>query len=184
MRPGRKASPETRARMSAAWDAPGRREQQSAANKAYWTLERREEARQRAKREAKDPMWQAKVRVGTAAAMADSETKARQVAGIRKAMAKPEVREKIARRTREAMADPAIRERIVAGLALAREHPDRAARAADGIRRTFELDHIAVELRALIDAWRAARPEVRNQFLASLELFEPLFATPEFGCEA
>jgi hypothetical protein len=175
MRPGQRASAETRAKMSAAQRAPGVIERRREAHQKFWTPERREQARQRALTESADPAWRAKVRVRTAEAMADPDRKARQVEGIRRASSAPEYRERMSAITRRAMADPIKGPRILDGLAKARANPGRAARAAEGIRRTFEADHVAIEHRALVDAWKSARPAARNRFLS--ELFGPLWST-------
>lgn len=175
MRPGQRVTEETRAKMRAAQADPAVRERQRAAAAAYWTPERPEEARQRATLAASDPVWLAKVRVGTAKGMAKPLIKTLQVEGIRAAMARPEVREKISRRTREAMADPAVRQRIVDGMERARAHPERVERIAAGIRQSFERDHIVVETAALATAWADARPAARQQFLESIGV-PPTFA--------
>lgn len=78
------------------------------------------------------------------------EVRARISRSVRRAMASPEVRRKISERTKAAMADPAVRAKI-------------SNRTKRGMAKACTPDR---ELADLTHAWNAARPSVRQSFLA------------------
>jgi hypothetical protein len=173
MRPAQKASEKARARMRAAHSNRELRERRRVDPLEYWTSERKRQQSQATIARRADPAVGAKIRINPAAEVADLAVKAREAAAHRAAMVKTETRAKISKSTRKAMSDPAVRQHIVDALAAARARPDRAARAAEGLRRAYEADHIAVELKALCEVWAAARPAARKEFVA--QLFGPPF---------
>ena len=159
MRPGHSHARETRAKISAAQNSPDAR----AKRRAYWTPERRREARELTKQRMKDPVVRARIAERTKAAMADPAIKLRQRVAHAQAMARPDVRAKISAATRKAMANPEVRKRI------SERMKERQAAVVDEIWRVFVVNHERKNLRF---AWTAARQEVRQAFLCDLGVAE------------
>jgi hypothetical protein len=172
MRPGQRATDAVRARLSAAQSTPEAKARRRAQQAEYWTDARRQAAREAAIAHAARPEVKAKVRIKTSEAMSRPEVKERARAKMQTYWT-PARRQAARVAALALMADPEHRARARAHLDAARGHPDRKANAAEGIRRRFEQEHTRVELAALRDAWRAARPAAQREFLTLL--FGPLW---------
>jgi hypothetical protein len=131
----------------------------------YWTAERKAKQREVTIARMADSVVRAKISEHTLAAMADPAVKMRQRVAQAAAMARPDVREKISRRTKQAMTDPTKRKRAVDDLAATRSRPDHVEKIKAGTAKAWAADH---EQTALRSAWKAARPDVRLEFLKTL----------------